>query len=113
MSECIFCRIASGEIEADIVHETDEVIAFRDTNPQAPTHVQVIPRRHVARIADVDAEDASWLTDLFQVAREVARREGLEEGFRLVINNGAMAGQSVLHVHMHVLGGRPLGWPPG
>lgn len=112
--DCIFCKIVSGEMDSDIVYEGEEVLAFRDINPQAPTHVQVIPRRHVARIADFDAAaDGGWLSELVDVATELARREGLDEGFRLVMNNGALAGQSVPHVHLHLLGGRQLGWPPG
>lgn len=114
MSDCIFCKIAVGEMDADLVHEGDEVVAFRDINPQAPTHIQIIPRRHVPHIADFEpGEDASWLTELFEVATMLAEREGLDDGFRLVVNNGAKAGQSVLHVHLHLLGGRGLGWPPG
>jgi histidine triad (HIT) family protein len=114
MTDCNFCKIVSGDIPADTVLENDDVVAFRDINPQAPTHVQVIPKRHVAAIADYDPEtDASWLSALFAAATEVARREGLDKGYRLVINNGALAGQSVHHVHLHVLGGRGLGWPPG
>lgn len=114
MSDCIFCKVVAGEIKSEIVQEGDEVIAFRDVNPQAPTHVQVIPRKHVARIADFDlGSDASWLLEMFDVANRVARDEGLDGGYRLVFNNGALAGQSVLHVHLHILGGRQLGWPPG
>ncbi len=114
MTDCIFCKVVSGEIPSDIVHEGDQVIAFRDINPQAPTHVQVIPRTHVAYIADFEpGRDAAWLTELFEVATHVARDEGLDKGYRLVINNGALAGQSVAHVHLHVIGGRQLGWPPG
>jgi histidine triad (HIT) family protein len=114
VSDCIFCRIVAGEVQAEIVHEGEEVVAFRDVNPQAPTHVQVVPRRHVAAIAEFDAQDdASWLIELIEVANEVARSEGLDRGYRLVMNNGALAGQSVPHVHLHVVGGRQLGWPPG
>lgn len=114
MSDCIFCKIAAGEIPADVVYEDDLVIAFRDINPQAPTHVQIIPREHVARIADFDAQrDTAWLAGLFEAAKKIAEQEGLDKGFRLVFNNGALAGQSVLHVHMHILGGRGLSWPPG
>lgn len=114
MSDCMFCRIASGELDADKVLQTDEVVAFRDINPQAPTHVQIIPRKHVPAIDAFDPEqDTTWLTELFRVATEVARAEGLDRGYRLVINNGALAGQSVAHVHLHVIGGRQLGWPPG
>lgn len=114
MSDCIFCKVVAGEIPSDIVYEGERVIAFRDINPTAPTHVQVIPREHVARIADFDAErDTSWLIELIEVANRIAKDEGLDKGYRLVFNNGALAGQSVLHVHLHVIGGRQLGWPPG
>jgi len=114
VADCIFCKVVSGEIPSDLVHEGDQVIAFRDINPQAPTHVQVIPRAHIAHIADFDEErDGSWLSELFEVATRVARDEGLDKGYRLVINNGPLAGQSVAHVHLHVIGGRQLGWPPG
>jgi histidine triad (HIT) family protein len=114
LSDCIFCKVVAGEIRSDIVHEGEEVIAFRDINPVAPTHVQVIPRKHVARIADFDRDgDTSWLLEMIEVANDVARKEGLDKGYRLVFNNGALAGQSVLHVHLHVVGGRQLGWPPG
>ncbi|HVE91830.1 MAG TPA: histidine triad nucleotide-binding protein [Actinomycetota bacterium] len=114
MTDCLFCRIVSGEIEADIVHEGAEVIAFRDINPQAPTHIQIIPRRHVPKVGGFVAEqDSAWLVELFSTAADLARAEGLEAGFRLVINNGPLAGQSVHHVHLHLLGGRQLGWPPG
>lgn len=112
--DCIFCKIANKEMDADIVEEGEHVIAFRDINAQAPTHVQVIPKQHVARIADFDAgRDREWLVEMFEVAARIADREGLEDGYRLVVNNGALAGQSVLHVHLHLLGGRRLGWPPG
>ncbi len=114
MSDCLFCKIVAGDVPADIVYEGERVIAFRDINPQAPTHVQIIPREHVARIAEFDAQrDTGWLVELFQAAKEIAQDEGLEKGFRLVFNNGALAGQSVLHVHLHILGGRGLSWPPG
>lgn len=114
MSDCIFCKIVAGDIPADVVYETDQVIAFRDINAQAPTHVQIIPRKHVAKISDFDAsEDTGWLVELIEAAQAVAKQEGLDKGFRLVFNNGALSGQSVLHVHMHILGGRQLGWPPG
>lgn len=114
MTDCIFCKIIAGEIQSQIVHEGRDVIAFRDVNAQAPTHVQVIPKRHIAAIADFDAdEDTAWLVELIEVANKVARDEGLDRGYRLVVNNGPLSGQSVLHVHLHVLGGRQLGWPPG
>lgn len=114
MSDCIFCKIVSKQIPAEIVKETEAVVAFRDINPQAPTHVQIIPKRHVAHIADFNAStDTDWLVELIEVANDVASSEGLDKGFRLVINNGPLAGQSVFHVHLHILGGRQLGWPPG
>jgi histidine triad (HIT) family protein len=114
VSDCIFCRIVAGEIPADVVHEGEHVIAFRDINAQAPTHVQIIPRKHVPHITAFDAaEDTPWLTELFDVANAIAEREGLDKGFRLVINNGPLSGQSVFHVHLHILGGRQMGWPPG
>ena len=113
-SDCIFCKIVSKEIPADIVEETEHVVAFRDINPQAPTHVQIIPRKHVPHITSfAAADDAAWLTDLIETANRVAASEGLDKGFRLVINNGPLSGQSVFHVHLHVIGGRQLGWPPG
>ncbi len=114
MSDCIFCKIAAGEIAADLVHEDDEVVAFRDITPQAPTHILVIPRRHVATLNDTTAEDVGLLGRLQRAAVEIARREGLaERGFRLVTNCLEEAGQSVFHLHLHLLGGRRLGWPPG
>jgi histidine triad (HIT) family protein len=114
VSDCLFCKIVSGDIKADVVVEGTHVVAFRDINPQAPTHVQIIPKRHVAHITDLDPDgDADWLTELFSVANRIAADEGLDKGFRLVINNGPLSGQSVFHVHLHLLGGRQLGWPPG
>lgn len=114
MNDCLFCKIVAGEIPAQLVHEGERVVAFRDVNPMGPTHVQIIPRQHVPHIADYDpARDAGWLSELFETAAMLARREGLDEGYRLVINNGPLAGQSVFHVHLHLIGGRQLGWPPG
>lgn len=111
--ECIFCRIARGEMKADIVREDEHTVAFRDINPQAPTHVLVIPRRHVAAVDDLGAGDAELVGRLFLAAREIAADEGLGKGYRMVVNNGPEAGQTVHHIHMHVLGGRGLRWPPG
>lgn len=113
-ANCIFCKIVDGEIPAEIVHSTEEVVAFRDLNPQAPSHVLVIPRKHIERIADLDPGiDSAWMADLFAVAVKVAESEGHTQGFRLVMNNGEAAGQTVDHVHLHVLGGRSFSWPPG
>lgn len=114
MTDCVFCRIASGEINSDVVHSGEHVVAFRDINPQAPTHIQIIPRRHVAKIADFAAEqDASWLVEAVEVANALAASEAIGDGYRLIVNNGALAGQSVFHVHMHLVGGRAMRWPPG
>ncbi len=113
MSDCLFCRMVSGNIPADVVHETDRVLAFRDINPQAPTHVLVIPKVHHPTIAALAAAEPSVVADLAAAAGAVAEQEGLSEGYRLVFNTGAQAGQTVFHVHGHVLGGRSLSWPPG
>ena len=110
--DCLFCRIARGEIPAKIVAETPECVAFRDIDPQAPVHVLVIPREHVASLDE--ARDAALVGRLALVAADVARREGIaRSGYRTVINTSADAGQSVAHLHLHLLGGRRLGWPPG
>lgn len=112
-SDCIFCRIAAGQAQAEILYQDDDVVAFRDVNPQAPSHILVIPRKHIARLADAGPEDEGLLGRVVLAATEVARQEGIGEGFRLVVNNGRPAGQSVFHVHFHVLGGRSMSWPPG
>lgn len=112
MSDCLFCKIIAGEIPATKVAETDRFLAFRDISPQAPTHVLVIPKRHMASLND--ATDAEELGQLLLVARDVAKAEGhAEAGYRVVLNTNAGAGQTVFHIHAHVLGGRALGWPPG
>lgn len=112
-ADCIFCRIARGEIPATLVHDGAEVVAFRDLNPQAPTHILVIPRRHLASLHEA-GDSPALLGTLLAAARTIAEGEGLAEpGYRVVINHGPDAGQSVAHLHLHVLGGRPLGWPPG
>ena len=111
---CIFCRIVDGEIPADVVHETENVIAFRDVDPKAPVHVLVIPREHVPSLGEASDGHRTLLGEVMMVARDVARSEGIaEEGFRAVTNTGEDGGQSVDHLHVHVLGGRALGWPPG
>jgi histidine triad (HIT) family protein len=112
-ADCLFCRIAAGEIPATRVHDDDLVLAIRDINPQAPTHVLVIPRDHVVSAADLTEASGPLLGRLFAVAAEIAAREGLHGGWRLVSNVGPDAGQSVAHLHLHLLGGRALGWPPG
>jgi len=113
-SDCLFCRIAAGEIPADVVFETPEILAFRDIHPQAPTHILIIPRRHLSSVSDLQASDAELMGTLFLAARKLAENEGiLKGGYRMVVNAGPDAGQSVFHVHMHLLGGRGMGWPPG
>ncbi len=114
MTDCIFCKIAASEIPADVVYEDDDVVAFRDITPQAPTHILVIPRKHIATLLDITPEAAPLLGRMQRAAVEIARREGLaDRGFRLVTNCLEEAGQSVFHLHLHLLGGRRLGWPPG
>ncbi len=113
-SDCLFCRILEGEISADVIYESDSALAFRDINPQAPTHVLIIPRRHITTINDLDAGDEQLVGELFTAAKAVAAQEGLaEDGYRTVMNCGEGAGQSVFHIHLHLLGGRLLNWPPG
>jgi histidine triad (HIT) family protein len=112
-ADCIFCRIAAGEIPARVVFSDDQVVAFHDVAPKAPTHVLVIPRRHIATLYDAGADDAELLGRLNRTAIEVARQLGLADGFRLVFNCGEHAGQSVFHLHLHLLGGRDFAWPPG
>lgn len=112
MADTIFGKIARGEASADVVYEDDRAVAFRDLNPQAPTHLLVIPRKPIDRVGSADADDEALLGHLLLVAGRVAQDAGLED-YRVVINNGSGAGQTVFHLHVHVLGGRPLGWPPG
>ena len=112
--DCLFCRIVDGDIPADIIYQSDSAIAFRDINPQAPTHVLIIPRRHISTINDLDAGDEELVGSLYLAAKEIAREEGLsDDGYRVVMNCGEGAGQSVFHLHLHLLGGRTLTWPPG
>ncbi len=113
-ADCLFCRIAAGEIPAEIVHSSEHAVAFRDLNPQAPVHVLVVPRRHIDNAGVLEARDAEALAGVFGAARQVAEAEGLaERGYRLVFNVGEDASNSVPHLHLHVLGGRRLAWPPG
>ena len=110
----IFTKIIEREIPADIVYEDELALAFRDINPQAPTHILVIPKRPIARITDVEPDDEALLGHLITVCREIAEAEGVaESGFRLVVNNGRDGGQEVEHIHVHLLAGRRLSWPPG
>ena len=109
---CLFCKIVAGDIPSDVVHVTERTVAFRDVNPQAPLHVLVVPREHHADVAALAVDDPEALAELVEVARGLAASEG-DGSYRLVFNSGTGAGQSVFHVHGHVLAGRPFGWPPG
>ncbi len=112
--DCLFCKILNGDIPADLVYESDSAIAFRDRNPHAPTHVLVIPRKHIPTINDLDDADRDVVGSLYMAARDIARQEGIaDDGYRTVMNCNEGAGQTVFHIHLHVLGGRSLGWPPG
>lgn len=111
--ECLFCRIARREVHADVLFEDDRVLAFRDINPQAPVHVLVIPKRHIGSLADLTASDEDLMGHTFVVASSLASELGVIDGFRVVGNCGEKAGQSVFHIHIHLLGGRRFGWPPG
>lgn len=114
MTDCIFCKIVAGEIPADIVFENDHVVAFRDLNPQAPLHCLVIPKKHIATINDLEPEDNALVGELFLAAKQIAADNGLDErGYRTVMNCNAEAGQTVFHIHLHLLGGRAMTWPPG
>ena len=113
MCDCLFCKIVAKEIDSKVVHESSEVLAFEDINPAAPTHVLVIPKRHIASASELGPDDGDLLADLFQTMTAVATEAGIEGGHRIVTNIGADAGQSVHHLHFHVLGGRSLSWPPG
>jgi histidine triad (HIT) family protein len=112
-ADCVFCKIAARQIPADVVYESDTVVAFRDLTPQAPTHVLVIPRSHYPNAAALAEGEPATAAHLFDTAREIAASEGLDNGYRLVFNTGADAHQTVFHAHMHLLGGRAMGWPPG
>jgi histidine triad (HIT) family protein len=114
MSTCIFCKMVSGAIKPDVVYEDDEVLAFRDVNPKAPVHLLVIPKVHIATLNDLDPSHAALVGKLFLAARHVAEAHGFAgPGYRTVINCNPQAGQSVYHLHLHVLAGRVMGWPPG
>jgi histidine triad (HIT) family protein len=113
LDDTVFGKIARGEMSANIVYEDDVCLAFRDLYPAAPTHILVIPRKPIPRLCDASTEDQMLLGHLMLVANQVAAQEGLGDKFRLVVNNGAGAGQSVFHLHLHVIGGRSLSWPPG
>ena len=110
---CLFCKIANKELDSEIVHETDQTLAFKDINPGAPTHVLVIPKKHVVSVQEIDTSDKDLLAELFGSIQKVASDAGVDQGYRLVANIGGEAGQTVDHLHFHVIGGRSLSWPPG
>ncbi|MEW6218049.1 MAG: histidine triad nucleotide-binding protein [Thermodesulfobacteriota bacterium] len=114
MSDCLFCKMVRGEIKPDVVLEDDQVLAFRDIRPQAPVHILVIPKRHIPTTNDLGAGDAALVGHLLLTAAAIARQEGIaDSGYRTVLNCNADAGQEVFHIHLHLLGGRRLTWPPG
>lgn len=114
MADCAFCLIAAREVPAEILHVSDHVVAFRDRNPQAPIHILLIPKEHIAEMTDLDSRYGGMLADLFQAAAHLAKAEGIDRtGWRIVANVGPDAGQSVFHLHFHLLGGRRMSWPPG
>jgi histidine triad (HIT) family protein len=114
MADCLFCKIANHEIQASIVYEDDAVVAFNDINPQAPTHVLVVPRRHIASLNDLQPGDDQIVSELVRRAAAIAAERGIAAGgFRVVFNTNRDAGQTVFHIHLHLIGGRALGWPPG
>lgn len=113
MADCLFCKIAEREVDSDIVFESDEVLAFRDINPAAPTHVLVMPKRHIESAHALERSDAPVLAEMFEVMQGIAADESLDGGVRIVTNVGPDAGQSVPHLHFHVIGGRRMSWPPG
>jgi histidine triad (HIT) family protein len=114
MDDCLFCKMVSGEIQPDVVYEDDDVLAFRDINPQAPVHVVLIPKRHISTLNDLSPADAELVGKLFLAAKTVAVSEGIAEpGYRTLFNCNKEGGQVVFHIHLHLMGGRPMGWPPG
>lgn len=114
MEDCIFCKIVAGEIPSKVVLDRGEVFAFRDLNPAAPTHILVVPRHHIRDVSELTGDHGNLLAEIYTTAREIAESEGIDKsGYRIVANTGPNAGQSVFHLHFHLLGGRRLGWPPG
>jgi histidine triad (HIT) family protein len=113
VADCLFCKIAAKELDADIVYETDDLVAFRDINPMAPTHILVIPRRHIDSASDLGASDGELLGEIFETIAKLASQSGIPGGHRIVTNVGPDAGQSVGHLHFHLIGGRGMSWPPG
>jgi len=114
MENCVFCKIIKGDIKSDKVYEDDDLVAFNDIGPQAPTHVLIVPKRHIPTIQDIDEGDRALIGKIYLVAKQLAKERGLDRtGYRVVANCLKDAGQAVFHIHFHLLGGRKLGWPPG
>lgn len=113
MSDCLFCSIIDGEIDAEVVYGDEEVVAFKDVNPQAPVHILIVPRRHIETIDDITAGDETLMGRLVDAARRIAEEKNITDGYRLVFNCGENAGQEVMHIHLHLLAGREMNWPPG
>lgn len=114
MTDCLFCKIIKKDLGAEIVYENEQVLAFKDIDPKAPTHILIIPKKHIAKVADLKENDYGVLGEIFKVANKLAQDFNLiEQGFRLVVNNGEFGGQAVYHLHFHLLGGRQMHWPPG
>lgn len=111
--DCLFCKIINGEIPSNKVYEDDRVFAFRDIAPQAPTHILIIPKQHIKSAAEIDEGNSDVVAHIFEVAAKIAKQEGLDDGFRIVNNCGDIAGQTVKHLHFHLMGGREFGWPAG
>lgn len=111
--DCLFCKIINGEIPSNKVYEDDRVFAFRDIAPQAPTHILIIPKQHIKSAAEIDESNSDVAAHIFEVAAKIAKQEGLDDGFRIVNNCGDIAGQTVKHLHFHLMGGREFGWPAG
>ena len=114
MDDCLFCKMIAGEIEPDVVYEDDDVLAFRDINPQAPIHILIIPKRHISTLNDLTPQDAGLMGKLYLAAGKIAEQEGVaEKGYRTLVNCNEDGGQVVFHIHMHLMAGRRMGWPPG
>lgn len=111
--DCLFCKIINGEIPSNKVYEDDQVFAFRDIEPQAPTHILIIPKQHIKSAAEIDESNSAVVAHIFEVAAKIAKQEGLDDGFRIINNCGDIAGQTVKHLHFHLMGGREFGWPAG
>ena len=114
MNDCLFCGIVEGRVKGDIVYQDESLVAFKDINPKAPVHLLIIPRKHIANLMELTPNDGTMIGQIFQLTAKLAREHDIaDRGFRVVVNHGADAGQSVFHLHFHLLGGRGLGWPPG